>query len=327
MRGNCVDRVSPSACCAVLIAACAGSPQARAQAWVPGKGQGSVGMTYQQKQSTRLTNADGSSAKFGKVIDRTLSLDLDYGMSERWAVTVGVPFSRNRYTGDDPHDPRGFPFPNDQRFLDDGQDHAGWSDWSVGLRYQWRKRPFLVTPFIAYLQPSHDYTFFSHAALGTRQRAVQLGVHVGNWFPLPLQDMYWQAGYAYTIEQSTRNIDRVAYAFLPDDRRVNHGALSLEFGGNITPRLGAHLRVNHTNSYGHGVHAIEDFANPDGSPNFNNIFYHDQLLLLRTTKASVGLEYQLTDRYQLSFDWGRTLRAADAHFWKYETSIGISRRF
>ena len=327
MHKNSVNRMSATACCGFLLAASACMSQASAQAWVPGKGQGTLWMTYQQKQSTKLTNADGSSGQFGKVIDRTMTLNLDYGLSDRWAVSVGLPYKRNRYTGNDPHDPRGFPFPNNQRFLDDGHYHAGWSDWSVGLRYQWRKQPFLITPFIAYSQPSHDYTFFAHSAFGTNQRALQVGVHIGNWFAPPWQDMFWQAGYAYTFEQSVKNIDRLARQYLPDDRHVNHGAISLELGYNITPRLGTHLLLEHSNSYGHGVNAPQEFANPDGSPNFNNIFYHDQLILGRYTQASMGLEYQLTDSYQLTFDYGRTLRGADTHIFDYETTVGISRSF
>lgn len=279
-------------------------------------------MLYMQKQSTKLTNADGSSDPFGKVIARTVYLNLDYGLSDRWAISAGLPFQSNRYTGNDPHDPRIFPFPNDQRFLDDGRFHDGWGDWSVALRYQWRTEPFLITPFIAYSRPSHDYTFFAHSALGTHQWALQTGVHIGKWLPPPWQNAYWQAGYAYTFEQSTNHLDRLA-----DDRRVNHGTFSLELGYNFTPRLDAHLLIEHSNSYGNGVNATHDFGNPDGSPNFNNIFYHDQLLLARYTRASLGLDFQLNDRYQLSIVYGRTLSAANAHFWDYEATFGISRSF
>ena len=300
---------------------------ARAQAWVPGKGQGSLSLLYMQKQSTKLTNADGSFDPFGKVIDRTLYLTLDYGLTDRLAISAGLPFQSNRYSGNDPHDPRAFPFPNDQRFLDDGHFHAGWADWSVALRYQFHPRQFLITPFIGYSRPSHDYTFFAHSALGTQQWALQAGVHIGKWFPPPWQNAYWQLGYAYTFEQSTKHLDQLANQQLADNRHVNHGALSLRLGYNFTPRLDGHVLIEHSNSYGNGVNATQDFGNPDGSPNFNNIFYHDQLLLARYTRASVGLDYQLNDRYQLSVVYGRTLSAANAHFWDYETTFGISRSF
>ena len=173
----------------------------------------------------------------------------------------------------------------------------------------------MITPFIAYSRPSHDYTYFAHSALGTHQWALQTGVHIGKWFPPPWQNAYWQMGYAYTFEQPVNH------------RRVNHGALSMELGYHFTPRLDGHVLIEHSNSYGNGVNATQDFGNPDGSPNFDNIFYHDQLLLARYTRASLGLNYQLNDRYQLSILYGRTLSAANAHFWDYEATFGITRSF
>lgn len=314
---------------AALLVAClsAWTTPTHAQAWVPGKGQGSIELLYEQKQTTALTNADGSSVAFGKVIDRTAHLNIDYGLSDRWAISFGLPFESNRFTGNDPHDPRVFPFPNSQRFLDDGRYHAGWSDWSVGLRYQWRTRLALVTPFIAYTQPSHTYTFFAHSALGTDQKALQVGVYLGQWFPPPWQNLFWEVGLAYTFEQSTKDLDPIANRFLADDRTVDHSTIRLKLGYNITPRLVGHASIEHVNSYGNGVNAVQSFANPDGSPNFNNIFYHDALLLMRTTTASIGLDYQLSERYALSFDVSRTLTAANAHSYDYDANLGISRSF
>ncbi|MBS0457169.1 MAG: hypothetical protein JSS44_07565 [Proteobacteria bacterium] len=321
--GSCASAMA----CALALCSAAATLPAQAQAWLPGKGHGSLTLDYEQKQSTKLSFSDGNLADFGKVIDRTAHLNIDYGLSDRWAISVGLPFESNRYTGNDPHDPRVFPFPNRQRFQDDGRYHAGWSDWSVGLRYQWLARPFLVTPYVAYTQPNHTYTYFAHSALGTDQKALQVGVYLGNWFPPPWQNLFWQAGLAYTFEQSTKHLDPLANQFLHDDRTVNHSAISLKLGYNITPRLVGHASIEHDNSFGNGADAVSSFANPDGSPNFNNIFYHDQLFLLRMTTLAAGLDYQLNDHYQLSFDISRTLTVANTHFYNYDANFGISRSF
>lgn len=313
--------------CVLGLCAVAWTAPAHAQAWVPGKGQSSLSMIYEQKRSTEVTESDGASAHFGTVIDRTLHLNLDLGLSDRWALSLGLPFQSDRYTGTDPHDPRVFPFANNQRFLDDGRFHAGWSDWSVGLRYQLRTRPFLVTPFIAYTQPSHNYTFFAHSAFGTEQKALKIGVYLGQWFPPPWQNLFWQLGYGYTFEQSTKHLDPLANRLLMDDRHVNHGKFSLELGYQLTPRFDARALIERTNSYGNGINASKDFSNPDGSPNFNNLFYHDQLLIPRFTTVTVGVDYQLNAHYQLSFDLGRTFSAANAHIFDYDASFGISRSF
>ena len=310
------ERALARLCAGLLAIASTLSPAVGAQAWVPERGKGSVSVTYQHNQSTRLTNANGDAVRFGKVIDRGLDLSVDYGLSDRWALSADMPYKSNRYTGDDPHDPATqLPFANNQRFIDDGQYHSGWADWSVALRYQLRSKPFLVTPFIAYSRPSHDYTFWAHSALGNQQRSWQAGVNLGGWLPPPWQQLYWQAGYAYLL------MERVS------DRRVNRGVLSAQLGCALTPRLGAQLRIEHQNSFGATIDLPKDFLNPDGSLNPGNLLYHDQLAASRFTRASVGMSYQLSERYQLSAAYARTIRAANAHIWDHQLSIGISRSF
>lgn len=315
MQPRALDRVLAATCRGLACGWLAWMPVAHAQAWVPGKGHGSLSTVFQQRQSTKLTGSDGSAERFGKVIDRTFALDIDYGLSDRWAISVGLPFKSTRYTGNDPHRPQDLPFPNDQNFVDDGRYHDGFADWSVGLRYQWRTEPFLITPFIAYSRPSHKYTFFAHSAFGNQQSAWYLGVHLGDWLPAPWQKIYWQAGYTYAFLQSISH------------RRVNHGELSLELGYQLSPRLDTHLLVEHLNSYGDTIDLPQDFFNPDGTLNPGNLYYHDQLAAQRSTNASVSMNYQLNDDYQVSFDYGRTLKAANAHIYDYEASVGISRSF
>ena len=290
-------------------------PQAHAQAWVPAKGHGSVSLTYQQLKVTQRTTSDGMARSFGKIINRTMYFNVDYGLSDRWAISASIPFKSNRYSGHDPHNPRLRLFPaNDQRFLDDGQYHGGWADWSVGLRYQWRTEPLLITPFISYSRPSHDYTFFANAALGTDQWSWQGGVNVGKRLAPPWQNLYWQAGYSYRYMQSVNN------------RRVNFDRLSLQAGYNFTPRLETHVLIEHQSAY-NGLDAPQGLRNPDGSLNVSNLFYHDALFGVSYLRASVGFGYQIGDRYQVYADLGRTLNGDNAHLIDYAATVGISRRF
>lgn len=311
-------RANPNGGVAIWAIACllAGPIAAPAfgQAWVPGKDHGSMSLTYRQAKSTKLTNSDSSKVAFGEVITRALVLSADYGLTDRLAIGASLPFTSNRYTGEDPHDPRTLPFPNDQRFIDDGQFHGAWSDWSVTLRYQWLTKPFLVTPFIGYGQPTHDYTFWAHSAPGQNQWSWQAGVHIGGWLPPPVQQLFWQVGYTYSFMQPL------------DHRRVDHGAVSLA-AGYAAPRFDVRVQLDHQNSFGSTIDLPRDFFNPDGSPNFGNIYYHDQLAAARYTKISAGFDYQLNDHYQLTLALGRSLTAANTHYWDYETSLGISRSF
>ena len=290
-------------------------PDARAQAWVPGQGKGSVSLTYQQIKVTQLAQSNGTPRSFGEIVNRAFYLNADYGLTDRWAISLGIPFKSNRYTGNDPHDPRRRLFPaNDQRFLDDGQFHGGWADWSASLRYQWRTTPLLITPFITYSRPSHEYTFFANASLGTHQWFWRTGVNVGKRLAAPYQNLYWQAGYAYMYMQAV------------NDRRVKFDRLSVQVGYNFTPRFDAHALVEHQNSYG-GLNAPQDYRNPNGSPNVGNIFHHDALGGASYTRASVGFGYQINEHYQVYSDLGRTLKGSNAHLIDYAASFGVSRNF
>ena len=307
------EATSALAAVALLLAATAAAP-VHAQAWVPASHHGSITVTYNQAKSTRLTNSDASKVPFGELIARGLHLGIDYGLTDRLAISAALPFTSNRYRGDDPHDPRTLPFPNDQSFIDDGRFHGAWSDWNLSLRYQWLTKPFLVTPFIGYGQPTHDYTFWAHAAPGSDQWSWQAGVHVGDWLAPPWQNFFWQAGYTYSFMQPL------------DHRRVNHGAVSLS-AGYTGPRFDVRVELDHRNSYGDTINLPRDFFNPDGSLNFGNLYYHDQLAAARYTKATIVFDYRISQNYQVSFSLGRNLSAANAHLWDYETRLGISRRF
>jgi hypothetical protein len=287
----------------------------QAQPWVPGAGHGAVSVTYVQSVSTQLTSADGSREDFGSVIDRRLQLRFDYGLGERWALTASLPYQRNRYTGDDPHDPSQFPFPPGQSYIDDGRYHGGWSDASLALRFQWLRGRVLVTPFVAYATPVRDYTFFAHSAPGDQQWAWQVGVHAGQWLPPPWQTVYWRLGYAYAIKQKL------------DHRRVDRGLLSAGLGWQATPRFDLHFAIEHGNSLADTIALPRDFTRADGSPIVGNIIYHDQLAAARYTKAYLGAGFALGEHYELSVEWGRSLAAANTHIWRYEASIGISRSF
>lgn len=304
--------VGATVCCGLLLGSLLWMPEAYAQAWVPGKGQGSLSVTYQQIKITRRSASDGVAHPFGEILYRAIYVGADYGLSERWAISMSIPFKSNRYTGDDPHDPRIRLFPpNDQRFLDDGDYHGGWADWSASLRYQWRAEPFLITPFIAYSWPSHDYTFFAHSALGTDQWSWQAGVNIGDRLPAPFQKLYWQAGYSYQYMQAINN------------RRVNFDRYSLQAGYNFTDRLDGRVQFEFQNSY-NGLVAPRDLRNPNGSPNVGNIFYHDALFGASYTKASLGLGYQVNDRYQVYANLGRTLKGNYTHLVDYAATFGVS---
>ena len=299
----------------VLLGTLAWTPTSWAQVWVPGKGHGQIWVNFQQIKVSQRANSSGVTEEFGDITDRGLYLNLDYGLTDRWAVTAVLPYGSNRYQGNRPHDPRIF-FPNlhGQRLIDDGNFHGGWADWAVGLRYQWPTKWLLVTPFISYSQPSHDYVFFAHSQLGTHQWRLQVGASVTRPIAPPWQNLYWQARYAYSYMEPKYN------------RRVNHAVLALELGYRINPSLSAHLQVEQQWSY-NGLDGPQGFRNADGSLNRDLFLYHEALAGVENAKASVGVGYQLNNHYVLFADYGKTLREKNTDRIDSAINFGISRSF
>ncbi len=309
------NRIAAIACCALSIASAAWLPQAHAQAAVPEKGHGAVAMTYQTIAVEKHTDDLGNSMGIGNITDNALYLNLDYGLTDRLAVTAGIPYKYNRFSGFPSHDPASLPpqFRDGQRLIDDGKYRGGWADWAVSIRYQLLAEPFLLTPYIAYSRPSHDYVFFAESAFGTHQTALQFGLNAGGRFARPWQNLLWSVSGVYSFMQPKGGL------------RVNHANLVLDLGYLITPRLNTHLTLEHEWSF-NGI-TDPQFINPDGSINFGYFLFHDSLLNVSYTKLSAAMGYQLNDNWSVFADYGTSLSGKEVHLIKYAVTVGISRSF
>jgi hypothetical protein len=306
----CPGRVGPARILAAITLAGFASPTLaqHANAWVPAKGHGEISIAYQHLYVRYHTGSHGQRAIPGTIRDRSVFLGLDYGLTDRVALTVGGAFKSNRY--------RGLPHPpvdddHGEQFIDDGRYHAGWADWNVGLRYQWRSDPWAVTPYVSYGTPIRDYPTYAHGAVGTGQKRVELGLNVGHRFGPPLQNLYVQGGYGYSFME------------VVDHRRVNHSTLSLELGYFVTPRLTARVTV-----VGQKTHNGLDF--PDDYPpdvDSEQLFHHDQNLRNDFINVGAGVDWQINDRYVGFANVGRTVWGENTHLIDYAITVGISRGF
>lgn len=300
----------------MLSMAIAWTTVARAQdVSVPSKGNGSFAIAYQQVLVAQRTDDRGRAENLGRVTYRTTHLNWDYGFADRWAVSVGLPYGSNRYTGaDSGHDPSIFQDPHGQHFIDDGNFGGGWKDWSVAVRYQWRVAPLLVTPYLKYSFPSHDYQYYGESALGLHQSELQLGVTAGGRLPAPWQNVYLVGSAAYFHMQEKGG------------RRVNHSTVNIDLGYFFSPRLSGQVGLARRRTY-NGLDFPAAIFNPDGSLNEDNLFHHDTIRNISFTEVHLGLSYQLNDRLTLTSDLGRTAHGANANLIKSAVSIGISRSF
>jgi len=194
---------------------------ASAQAWVPGKGWGNVSIGYKNLYVKDHLDMQGNKIDSGQIRTNVVSMDLDYGVTRRLAVSVGLPLSLVKYTGTKPHTAPGIPL------LDDGKYHGGAQDFRVGFRYNLvRNSPVVITPFVEGIVPSHDYVTFAHAAIGRNLRELLVGTNIG-----------WQGGESFLPNAFFQT--RINYSFVEKvlGRSHNRTNIDMEVGYFLTPRL------------------------------------------------------------------------------------------
>ena len=169
---------------------------AAAQAWVPEKGEGTVTLTLQDNFVKDHLGSGGQRFDVGHIRTFIAFQDIDYGITDKLALDVSIPFVLSRYYGPKPH----------QLPVDDGKYHGNFQDVRFNLRYNLRAHPFAITPFVAFGIPSNDYIYFAHSAAGANQREYVFGSSFGRSLEPVLSRAYVQGLYAFLIPEKIRGI-------------------------------------------------------------------------------------------------------------------------
>ena len=176
-----------------------GSSIADAQAWVPGKGDGTVSLTYQNYDVDGHYDALGRKNNNGGTQSHVAVAELDYGLTDSFALIVALPFIASKYTGPPVYFVGGIethPGP-----LDDRRYHGAFQDVRIEVRRLFWAGPIPVAPFIGASFPSHDYEIVGEAVPGRRRRDLQIGANVGLNLDRVFSGMYAHGRYAYASAQ------------------------------------------------------------------------------------------------------------------------------
>lgn len=185
---------------------------AAAQAFTPPPQVGSVTFSWQWVDNTGHILTDGTSFPRGQSVTTSVLAEVDYGVTERFAATVGVPFVFARYTGDLP------------TFSGLERDscrcwHSSFQDFSLAARYRFGDEFWAVTPHVRFVLPSHDYPYQGEAVVGPNLNQMLLGV-TGAWRLAPaLPKANLQFGYTYAVVEKAT-----------EDLRANRSNLVASFG-------------------------------------------------------------------------------------------------
>lgn len=271
----------------LLLAASAGP--VLAQAWLPPKGEGAVGVTFGDYGFDGHFDSSGRRIPYGGTRGLSLACDLTYGITDRLAVTASLPFVASKFSGTFPPGVLLGP-------LDDRRYHGDFQDFRAELRYMAVAGDFALTPLVGFNLPTHNYEVVGEAVPGKHTKELFLGVAAGRSLAPFLDRVYVQARYFFTfVEKVVPNIDQ-----------LNRSNVDLELGYAVSGRLT--LRAFSIWQVGHGGLDLEDmYSRPD-------LFrIHDRAIRTDYFNLGAGATFQAFPAVEVFASFVKTVSGENAH--------------
>ena len=300
---------------AALLTAClvaAGATTAHAQAFLPAQGEGAVSFLFQD-QFYRYHFARKEPVDGGQIYSKTMLFDVTYGITDKVAVTLGLPVVVTRYNGPSPHPLPDFSGPNP---IDDGTWHATTQDFRLDVRYNVTRNLFgrgiVLTPFVGSVMPSHEYPYFVHSGFGRNLREIQIGASVAKLFERGIPGLLLQGRYGYGFVEEVADI--------PHNRSVG----SIEAAYFITPRLRALGMASGQITHG----GIDFFGAASRAALPTSVFVrHDQIQRENMLTIAGGASYSITDSIDIFGSLAHTVEQRNGHGLTRGISLGMSWSF
>ncbi len=213
-----ITGVRAAAIASALACALAAVPAA-AQAWLPGRGEASLSITYSYFDgndhlfstdridgvTTVGYTAEGTHWYLGDTQAHTWTSSAEYAWADRWATTVSLGFVNSRYVGNDPVN----------LDLDDGAWHTSLEDARIVTRYALAEEPFAVAALLGLSIPTHDYATSGHSAPGDGLAELQAGAALGRVWPDLGNGLFASlaATYGVTEDAGTGRLNRLRAEF------------------------------------------------------------------------------------------------------------------
>jgi hypothetical protein len=231
--------------CAILVAFAALPSQLAAQAFTAPKGVGALSLAWQYVDNTGHRLSDGYFRAAGQSVTTSLSLDVEYAVTDRLSATAAIPYVFAKYTGALPP-PSGLAVDACQCW------HSGFQDFSAGLRYRFGNDTWALTPVARFGEPSNGYPYRGEAVVGRQLTEGQIGVLAGLRLVDLLPKATVQAGYTYAFVEKAL-----------DDVSVNRSNGFLDLGYALNRRF--YFRAA---GLWQKTHGGLQFGSPTGDPFF-----------------------------------------------------------
>lgn len=284
------------------------------------QGHGSISIAYLNTYVNGFHVDSNIEVPVGVMHSQGVAFDVDYFVADAWSVHVGLPYIDNRYNGA-PHCPTtappkcaGTPALDPQHpespFWDDNRYHGAWQDWNIGVAWHSHINDYYITPSITAIIPSHDYPFFTNAAVGQRLHQVMLAATLAHQFEFT--NIYYKFGYGYVFSQHVLGVD------------TGYQRLDGELGWFANERFS--VRGFITGRIGNGISAME------GTPLFNGFtndfwYHHDQTAQHNYGGVGIGFDYALGSRYTLTAGVQHEFYGNTVFDFKYAVETRLTRSF
>jgi hypothetical protein len=190
-----------------------------AQAFTAPAGVGAMSVGWQYVDNTGHRFSDGFLLARGQSVTMAMFFDLEYGITDRFSASAGIPYVFAKYTG-------AMPPPSGLRVDACACWHSSFQDLSVGARYRFGDDTWAITPLARYTLPTHNYRFEGEAVVGRDLHETQVGVDAGLRLHGLLHNASLQTGYEYAfVERPLRDVS------------VNRSNAFFEVGYALTNRL------------------------------------------------------------------------------------------
>jgi hypothetical protein len=251
---------------AALLLAVVAPSVARAQAWLPTKGEGAIGLTFGDYSFDGHFDGTGQRIPFGGTRALSAAGDLLYGITDRFAVAGSLPFITSKFTGTFPKGVLLGPLDFDRRY------HGDFQDFRFEARFMAITGELALTPLVGVNLPSHNYEVVGEAVPGKRTKEAYLGFAAGRSLDPFLSKGYVHLRYTYSFVEkvvpNVRKLDRsnidAEFGYAAADRlslrafgawQITHGGLNLESMFNTPDLFRTHDRATRTDYFNLGVGA------------------------------------------------------------------------
>ena len=292
-------------------------------------GHGTLSISYENTYVNGML-LGGPVTPIGTLRVQSVDFLLDYFIADHWSIVAGIPFTTSRFEagpGNAPHCPTataapvcGPPTPAllqphpESEYLDDGNSHGTWADWTFGVEYHANVLDYIITPSINAYIPSHNYVFFANAAVGQDLKRVEVGATIAHQFDF--SNFYYRIGYRRAFVQRTLGVS------------IDNNKYDVDVGYFVNEKLS--LNIYGLGKFGGGLTGDQliPLTTFNGVPFVTEYWYrHDQIAAHEYVNVGTGVEYRLNDKTTLSTSIDRLVWGNSVYDFKYRLDVTLAREF